>query len=204
MQTGAILLFTRYPVPGQVKSRLIPALGPQGAAALMHRLTVHTLRQVQNFAATQNISLVIYYAGGSTPLMQNLFGRHFCYRPQVKGDLGQRLLAALQDSLAAGLRPVVIIGSDCPGLSPAILTTAFARLQDHDLVLGPAVDGGYYLIGLNALHPELFQQISWGTDQVLTQTMQKAQKLGLLTALLPTLRDIDRPADLCWLSRLWG
>ncbi len=199
---GALLLFTRYPTPGRVKTRLIPALGPKAAAALMHRLTAHTLRQAQALASSHPIALVVFYAGGSLPQMQALFGPDLCYRPQVTGDLGTRLLAALTDSLAAGPQPVVIIGSDCPELSPRILSAAFALLLDHDLVLGPALDGGYYLIGLNALHPELFQGIPWGSEQVLAATLSRARQLGLKIHLLPTLRDIDRPEDLPFLASL--
>ncbi len=196
MQTGTLLIFTRYPTPGQVKTRLIPALGPAGAADLMRRLTAHTLQRAQAFAALQDISLVVYYDGGSTLQMQGLFGQHLCYRPQANGDLGTRLLAALTEALAAHCQPVVIIGSDCPDLSEAILFEAFARLQDHDLVLGPALDGGYYLIGLQDRHAALFQQIPWGTEMVLALTLQRADQLGLHTVLLPPLRDIDRPEDL--------
>lgn len=199
MQTGTLIVFCRYPTPGQVKTRLISALGPAGAADLMRRLTAHTLQQAQAFATVQNINLIIYYDGGSTPQLQDLFGQHLCYRPQANGDLGTRLLAALTDVLAARRQPVVIIGSDCPDLSKAILSEAFARLQDHDLVLGPALDGGYYLIGLKDRHPALFQQIPWGTAQVLALTLQRADQSGLHTALLPTLRDIDRPTDLPFL-----
>ena len=200
MTNGALLLFTRCPRPGEAKTRLIPALGPQGAADLMQRLTAHTLARVQAFAVAHGVCLTVYFAGGSRGEMQDRFGPRFCYRPQNAGDLGARMLAALKDSLAAGQRPVVIIGSDCPALSPAILEAAMARLQDHDLVLGPAVDGGYYLIGLKDYHPQLFMDIPWGTAQVLAQTLQAAQQSGLSTALLPILRDIDRPEDLPWLE----
>ena len=202
MTAGALLIFTKYPRPGRVKTRLIPALGPEGAAQLMARLTAHTLSRAQAFARRQNLSLTVYYDGGSAPQMQACFGPHLAYRPQGRGDLGQRLLAALAETLAAGPPPVVIIGSDCPDLSAPILAAAFQQLADHDLVLGPALDGGYYLLGLKALYPELFQQIAWGTDQVLAQTQAKALGLGLRTALLPVLRDIDRPADLPFLPPL--
>jgi len=202
MGTGTLLIFTRYPVPGRVKTRLIPALGPEGAAQLMARLTAHTLSRAQTFANRHRLSLVVYYDGGSISRMRDWFGPHLRYRPQISGDLGQRLRAALAETLAAGPQPVVIIGSDCPDLSAAILAAAFQQLADHDLILGPALDGGYYLIGLKALHPELFQHIAWGTDQVLAQTQAKAFGLGLRTALLPVLRDIDRPADLPFLPPL--
>ncbi len=196
MYRGTLLIFTKYPTPGRVKTRLIPALGPEAAAALMQRLTAHTLAQAAAFAAGQDIRLVVYYTGSTAADMQALFGPGLRYRPQAAGDLGARLVAALQETLSVGPHPVVIIGCDCPDLSPAILSAAFARLQDHDLVLGPAADGGYYLIGLTTVQPALFQDLAWGTDTVLAHTLAKAADAGLRTALLPTLRDLDRPEDL--------
>ncbi len=128
--------------------------------------------------------------------MQQLFGAEFCYQPQSEGDLGQRMLSAFVASLSQGRRRVVLIGSDCPEITAPILSSAFALLTDHDLVLGPARDGGYYLIGLTAPYPELFQDMPWGTAAVLTKTQTKAARLGLKTALLEPLTDIDRPEDL--------
>ena len=106
------------------------------------------------------------------------------------------MFSAFADSLGQGRRRVVLIGSDCPEITAPVLSSAFSLLTAHDLVLGPARDGGYYLIGLTAPYPELFQDMPWGTDAVLAQTQIRAARLGLRTALLEPLTDIDRPEDL--------
>ena len=105
-------------------------------------------------------------------------------------------VSAFADSLELGRRRVVLIGSDCPGISEKVLNTAFSHLHYYDLVLGPAIDGGYYLIGLTEPVPELFRDVPWGTSEVLAITLIRAARLGLRTILLEPLTDIDRPADL--------
>jgi uncharacterized protein len=191
-----LLVFTRYPEPGKVKTRLIPALGKVGAANLHQRLTAHTLRLARAGAAASRSDLIVRFDGGGESAMQQVFGEAYCYEPQGPGDLGPRLERAFTASFQQGRRRVVLIGSDCPGITAPLLHSAFARLIDHDLVLGPANDGGYYLIGLREPQPELFQDLPWGTAQVLTQTLEKAAGLGLRLALLESLTDIDRPEDL--------
>ncbi len=196
MNPDFLLVFTRYPEPGEVKTRLIPTLGAEGAASAHRSLTVHALQTARTFAVNNPAELIVYFDGPSIRGMQELFGYEFCYRPQAPGDLGQRMSAALADSLGRGRRRVVLIGSDCPGITEKVLSAAFSRLNDHDLVLGPATDGGYYLIGLTALYPELFHDLPWGTPRVLALTQTRAAGLCLRTALLKPLADIDRPEDL--------
>lgn len=190
-----LIVFTRYPVAGQAKTRLIPALGAAGAAALQRRMTQHTLALAQ----TCDRPLQIRFCGGSLAAMQSWLGADLDYQPQGDGDLGQRMCNALRDGFAQGGEPIVIIGTDCPLLDRQIIDSAFAALVAHDLVLGPAADGGYYLIGLRKLVPELFQSIAWSTATVLTQTLVIAQSLAISYALLPELSDIDRPEDLALL-----
>jgi rSAM/selenodomain-associated transferase 1 len=202
MHPGNLIIFTRYPVPGKAKTRLIPTLGAVGAARLMQRLTLQTLQMAKTFAADHGIQLLVYLTDGTPAAMARLYGPHFLYRLQSQGDLGQRLHLAFQDVWAAAPAPTVVIGCDCPDLTGAHLAAAFQHLTTHDLVLGPAHDGGYYLLGLKAPYPELFQDIAWGTAQVLAQTLAKAEALGLTTALLPTLRDLDRPEDLILASAI--
>ena len=120
----------------------------------------------------------------------------FARERQAAGDLGQRMRAAFAAAFAAGAGRVAIIGTDCPGLRPAHLTRAVALLLDHDVVLGPATDGGYYLLGLRVLRPELFAHKNWSTATVLAETLADFRRLGLRVALLPELRDVDTAADL--------
>lgn len=191
-----LVIFTRYPEPGKTKTRLIPVLGAEGAASLQRQMTEQTLAKAKALQCERQISIAVYFSDGSQPLMENWLGTSVVYRRQSDGDLGTRMAVAFQTELEAGAQGVVIIGTDCPDLNTEILTQAFEALKQHDLVLGPAADGGYYLIGLRRLLPELFVGVSWGTSQVRQQTVEIAQSLDLAIAFLPLLNDIDRPEDL--------
>ena len=197
MTTDQLIIFTRYPTVGQVKTRLITALGAVGAAELHRQMAVHTLAQVQELQKNHPLMVTIYFAGQQhRSKMVDWLGAEWQYQQQVEGDLGVRMVKAFSDTLQLGMRKVVIIGTDCPSLTAGIIQDSFKQLSDHDLVLGPAIDGGYYLIGLRSIIPELFIDIPWSTDVVLSKTMEIAQQQHLSTALLPTLADVDRPADL--------
>jgi rSAM/selenodomain-associated transferase 1 len=196
VQDKKLILFTRFPEPGETKTRLIPALGPDGAAALHRALTEHALEQARRFQRRHRAALDVYFAGGDERSMRAWLGQDLTYRPQAAGDLGDRMRAAFAAAFASRARTVVIMGADCPGLTADVLTEALLHLQRDDLVLGPSSDGGYYLIGLKALFPSLFSNIPWGTDQVLAATHRKAMMQGLHVALLAPLPDIDRPQDL--------
>lgn len=191
-----LIIFTRYPEPGKVKTRLISALGAEGATNLHRQMSEHTLSQVRQFCRTVPVSIQVYFSGGKQQDMRDWLGADLVYQPQGIGDLGSRMVQALSDAFLENLDFVVIIGTDCPGLNVDFLTKAFTLELDHDLVLGPALDGGYYLIGLRRFIPELFSGISWSTAEVLQQTVNIALKLGLSVVYLPSLGDVDRPEDL--------
>jgi hypothetical protein len=191
-----LILFTRYPVAGHTKTRLIPALGAEGAADLQRRMTELTLRTVEDPAVESQPELEIRYAGGSGEQMENWLGPDRIYCEQGAGDLGEKMSRAMTEAFQSGYRQVMIIGADCPGLSPGGLSTGFSRLADHDLVLGPAADGGYYLIGLARPCPELFSNRSWGSNILLSETITAAKKHALKFYLLEELTDVDHPEDL--------
>jgi rSAM/selenodomain-associated transferase 2/rSAM/selenodomain-associated transferase 1 len=142
------------------------------------------------------VSVEFYIDGEGQDRFRKWLGDDVLYRSQGKGTLGARMNRAFQDSFRAGMAKVIIIGTDCPGLSEGPVQEAFQALEENDLVLGPANDGGYYLIGLRRPAEELFKGIPWGTEQVLTHTRRVAQSLGLRTFLLDPLGDVDRPEDL--------
>lgn len=190
-----LIIFTRYPEPGLTKTRLIPTLGAKGAATLQQQMTEYTLSKVRELQH-RPLSLEVRFTGGSLTLMQDWLGTDIVYQPQGKGDLGERMARSLAVAFQAGMERVVIIGTDCPSLNTNLLTKAFHQLHSDDLVLGPALDGGYYLIGLRCFILELFTDINWGTAEVLHQTVAIAKKLDLSVAYLPQLADIDRPEDL--------
>ena len=191
-----LIIFTRYPEPGKTKTRLIPALGEVGAAKLQRQMTEYTLSLV----TISHLSTEVRFAGGNVQLMRDWLGSELIYQEQGEGELGVRMARSLSSAFQSGATQIVIIGTDCPSLNAEILTTAFHQLQQHDLVLGPAIDGGYYLIGLQRFIPELFVNIDWGTAQVLAQTVKIAQELNLSIFYLPELADIDRPEDLAILD----
>ncbi len=191
-----LIVFTRYPVPGKTKTRLIPALGEAGAANLHRQMTEHTLAQARQLPA-DGVAIEIHYADAKTDQeLADWLGADLIYRSQGDGDLGERMARSIETAVQAGRDRVIIIGTDCPGLTTDILQLAFSQLGDQDLVLGPAIDGGYYLIGLQRFISELFVGISWGTSAVRQQTIEIATKLGLSMGDLPLLADIDRPEDL--------
>jgi uncharacterized protein len=190
-----LIIFTRYPRPGQAKTRLIPALGPEGAARLQIAMTQHSLRQARGLETP----IAIYYTNGEERELRDWLVEDLRYQVQCAGDLGAKMLGAFWDILGEGIGAAVIIGTDCPGIDTQLLVQTFEALQTSDLVLGPALDGGYYLIGLRRVIPALFDNIAWSTDRVLNQTLVVANHLGLDVHLLPELPDIDRPEDLQYL-----
>jgi uncharacterized protein len=192
---GTLICFAREPVPGQVKTRLIPALGPEGAARLYRTLLGVALEAA---AAVPRVHRELWCAGAAPDggVCGELAGRYdLRLRHQPAGDLGQRMEAALAEALTHDER-AVLIGSDCPEYAPDYLASAFAALERADAVLGPAADGGYVLIGLRRLAPELFTDIPWSTELVLARTCAALRGLGWTWAELPTLRDLDEPKDL--------
>jgi hypothetical protein len=195
-----LTIFTRYPEPGQTKTRLIGALGEEGAAALQKELTEKTVQKIDQLVKTSPVEPVIYFEGGGLASMQNWLGPDRLYRPQGHGNLGEKLKKAFDDAFSAGAQRVVTIGCDCPCLSKEHIGRAFDALYLKDLVLGPATDGGYYLIGIQRPLDTLFEDIPWGTDKVFETTVSLAQQLGLSIEILEELHDVDRPADLEYIN----
>ena len=191
-----LILFARYPVPGQAKTRLIPALGPEGAARLHRRLTEHAVRLARAAGSSRRVGVTICCTGAPLRDFRRWLGADLAFASQSSGDLGARLRHAFSSAFRGGARRVVVFGADIPDLSPEILLQSFEDLGAHDVVLGPAADGGYYLIGVKRAAPELFSGISWGTALVREQTRAAIGRRGLSVAELPTLGDVDLPGDL--------
>ncbi|RJP75059.1 MAG: DUF2064 domain-containing protein [Candidatus Abyssobacteria bacterium SURF_17] len=191
-----LIVFARYPIPGETKTRLMPALGPHGAAELQQRMTEHAMARAREFMTASSIPVVVYYEGGTPRLMRQWLGRGVSYRRQASDDLGSRMARTFVEVFTSGASRAVMVGTDCPGLTPAHLGEAFDALERSDLVLGPASDGGYYLIGLKRMAGQLFGGVPWGTGAVLDRTLRIASDLGLSTKLVGTLDDVDRPEDL--------
>lgn len=199
-----LIIFARCPEPGKSKTRLIPALGPEGAACLGREMTRQTLCWAGELVGARSVSVEVRFAGGDEALMRHNFGERFGFFPQGAGDLGERMRGAFESAFLAGAARVVIVGTDCPDLTAQVVATAFDRLAENDLVLGPATDGGYYLIGLGRRAPELFARIPWGGAEVLEETLRVAEAANLSTVLLDPLPDVDRPEDLAVWERARG
>jgi uncharacterized protein len=186
-----LLIFARYPVAGAAKTRLIPALGAEGAAAAHRLLCEVTLATARNSIMAKCVA----YFGGDLAEFQNWLGTDISYEQQIDGDLGEKLTAAAASQFQQGVKKLLIVGSDCPYITPDHYAEATKALDTHDVVIGPALDGGYYLIGLRAVHPLLFANINWSTDKVFAQTCNAAANLGLKVHVLDILSDIDFPED---------
>ena len=177
-----VALFTRWPEAGKAKTRLIPALGPQGAADLHRRLTERTVATVRAAGLPLEIR-----STGADPAHFRAWLNVTDVVDQGDGDLGARL------ARTAERLPVLLLGADIPGLLPRHLTDAAAVLAEHSAVIGPAMDGGYWLLGLAAPRPAVFRDVAWGTDSVLATTLAR---LPAETPRLETLPDLDTPDDL--------
>lgn len=192
--TQKVLVFAKAPVAGQVKTRLIPALGAKGAAAIQRRLLHRTLQMT----SSSGIPTVLWCSPAKNhPAFDEYHQRYnVTWKNQYGSDLGERMSHALSETLCS-VDAAVLIGSDCPELHKNYLHKAFEKLdQGDDVVLGPAQDGGYILIGLKRPLPALFKNILWGSKQVLSDTRIKIRELKLSWSELPTLHDLDRPSDL--------
>jgi rSAM/selenodomain-associated transferase 1 len=200
MAERCLQVFARAPVAGEVKSRLIPALGADGAAALHARLLERTLATA---AALDGVRLELWCAPdqGHPAFAAAAERLPLTLHTQGQGGLGARMHAALADGLDRHDR-VVLVGCDCPARTADDLEAAFASLAGHDVVLGPVEDGGYTLVGARRVTPVLFDGVDWGGDRVLRQTRARLVALGWRWHELPVSWDVDRPGDLARLAEV--
>jgi rSAM/selenodomain-associated transferase 1 len=191
-----LIIFTRFPRPGKTKTRLSRVIGAEAAAHCQRQMTEVVVAQARALGQSRDIDLQIHYHDASQAEMAAWLGQDLSYYPQVEGDIGQRMAEAFASGFAGGAEQIILIGSDCPDISTKILATAFNALPQADLVLGPAMDGGYYLIGMHTLRPELFTDITWGSERVMNETLNIAASEKLIVKQVDPLHDIDRPEDL--------
>ncbi|MBN1260004.1 MAG: TIGR04282 family arsenosugar biosynthesis glycosyltransferase [Anaerolineae bacterium] len=185
-----LIVYAKRPLPGYAKTRLGATLGEEAAAGVYSRLLYAYLLDLVSTAlpathlvlSVANPADVAFFAGAFPEI-------EVC--PQVSGDLGMRMAASFAEAFWEGAEEVVLTGSDIPALESKLIMIAFERLATHDAVIGPAADGGYYLIGMRSPGADLFRNIAWSTDRVLSQTEALAQSLGLSLGRLPTLHDLD-------------
>ena len=186
-----LIIFSKNPEPGLVKTRLASSIGDEKALEVYEKLRHHTAFIAEK-AAVNRTACYSHFL----PAEDIFTTDHFNAQLQVGEDLGERMLNAIKRGFDEGFRHIVLIGTDCYELSTAILDSAFSALEHADAVVGPARDGGFYLIGLNKPIPELFLKREWSTKEVLSVTIKVLQRLSLSYELLPELSDIDTFDDL--------
>ena len=188
MNKEVLLVFHKNEVLGKVKTRLAAGVGDHRALEIYHYLLLKTYLAI----GASSVSVYTYFSdfvpeNPSYPVDKS--------KLQVGQDLGERMKNAFSTNFESGMEKVVLIGTDCPSMEGSHILQAFDALDQSDLVIGPARDGGYYLIGMKQRADFLFEGISWSTELVLTQTLALAAEHGLQTHLLPVLEDIDTLED---------
>ncbi len=192
-----LIIFTKNPEVGRVKTRLAHSIGEEKALEVYETLRSHTARVSEGVDAERTI-----YYSRFIPPSDLFFTERFTPRLQKGDDLGERMFHAIEEGFASGFRHIVLIGTDCYELRREVLNEAFSALEQYDAVIGPATDGGFYLIGLNKLFPDLFLDRQWSTPEVLKETATKLQQHSIEYKLLTELSDIDTFDDLKK-STLW-
>ncbi len=199
-----VILYTKYPLPGHCKTRLIPKLGLLGAARLQRQMSGEIAAILERIKNDRPIRIVIHFDGGTQWLMEQWLGDNYQYQPQIEGDLGTRMEGSISDQLGSFSR-IVLLGSDCPGINELIVCEALDALCKNYLVIDPTFESCYYLIGFRKtiqpgqLHT-IFQDMEWSTDLVFTNTIKKIKQLNLRYHTLPQLHDIDTPDDLRYIG----
>lgn len=185
----SLVIFANAPEKGRVKSRIAADLGPDVALTAYKTLAEHAVAAASQVDWCRKT--IAYAPNGTGDAMRNWFGDLFDYRAQGDGDLGRRMVDALERAFADGADRVILIGVDCPGVTDAIITEAFARLDSADVVMGPSFDGGYYLIGMKKPHKALFTDIPFGTGDTLQKTLASARRASIRVSLLEWKRDVN-------------
>ncbi len=190
MSENLIIVFAKPARSGEVKTRLAKDIGNDLALEFYKTMLFHTRSVLRKIVKELECDIEIHLTEN---INESIWDEFKC-KPQVEGDLGQKMYSAFHQAFKCGYKHVVLIGSDLPELSSSHLKQALLRLENSDLVLGPSKDGGYYLIAMNKNHPELFTDIQWSTETVLKNTLEKAANLK--SALLPVENDVDTIEDL--------
>ena len=191
-----LIIFAKEPVPGRVKTRLAAAVGPEEAARIYRKMGREVVDQLRNGPYR---TVVCFDPPGAEPAVREWLGAEKVeFTPQSPGGLGERVRAAVSKAFSRSER-VVVVGTDAPDVDRAVVAGAFRRLDEADIVVGPARDGGYYLLGVSSPSTRLFEAIPWSTEKVLEETLSRAEEAGLSVALLPVLSDVDTAED--WRER---
>ena len=195
--TTHIIVFAKDPQPGKVKTRLFDRYSPEEAAQLYRAFICDTLDKAGRVEA--NAHILCFAPSSSTTSMAEIAGPGWDLVPQANADLGERMATALRQSLESGANRVILTGTDIPSLPSAHLSQALDALGNHDVVLGPSTDGGYYLVGVSGDHPAIFHDIEWSTPHVFPQTIERIKAAELRLGLVPPWYDVDTPEEVDFL-----
>ncbi|NJK93383.1 MAG: glycosyltransferase [Blastochloris sp.] len=182
-----VVVMLKEPVPGRVKTRLAAAVGEEEACRIYRGLVERQLSVLPQDWERE----ICFAPDNAEAAMRAWLGSGWRYHAQSGGDLGERMWAAVERNRPDAERPVILLGGDCPYVDQDIMKQCRERLENHELVIGPSLDGGYYLLGLKKGIPELFRNMSWSTDVVLAETLRRAGQMGISAGLLPELEDVD-------------
>jgi len=198
-KAASIIIFTRYPIEGKVKTRLASTIGNHHAKEfykMISEIIINDTKLIRN-----SYKYVFYSDEAEKEMVKKWLGRSFLYSHQEGKELGERMTNAFRKVFSHGAKKAIIIGTDIPDLSSQIIKEAIRKLDKTDLVIGPSKDGGYYLLGMKKYLPALFKNIEYGTNSVFAETIAKAEKLNLTYSTLELLQDIDTEEDLInWLK----
>ncbi len=187
MPKPRILFILKAPIVGRVKTRLAEDIGEVRALAAYRAMVEYLFDNL----ATHWPFEIHYTPTEDEDLMHSWLGPDHPYFPQPDGDLGCRMASAAENAFGRGAEAVILLGGDCPYVTPDLIRMAAGQLEKHEAVIGPAVDGGYYLLGLNRPQPRLFEGIAWSTESVFSATLERIKEVGLTVNILPTLEDVD-------------
>ena len=199
---ACVIVFVKNPVPGQVKTRLVPYLSPEQAASLYQAFLVDWCNALSTISTAHRV--IAYTPPESLGALQTLIGKDPVYISQQGASLGERLIAAARWACDQGYARFLFVGSDSPTLPIRYVEHALNLLESRDVVIGPSVDGGYYLIGFSTVGaslsiPTIFEEIAWSTADVFQQTVTRIREAEVTLGLLPPWYDIDTPEDLAFL-----
>jgi uncharacterized protein len=186
-----LLIFAKNLIHGEVKTRLASTVGHDKAMTVYEQLIAHTIETTKHLP----VDKTVFYSK-RIELEDAWDNKIYEKNIQTGNDLGDKMKNAFATVFGNRNKKLVIIGTDCPDLNASVIMNAYVYLEDHDIVIGPASDGGYYLLGMKKLHPRLFEKIDWSTAKVLAQTLKICESSNLSTFLLPELSDIDDENDL--------
>ncbi|MCX6353306.1 MAG: TIGR04282 family arsenosugar biosynthesis glycosyltransferase [Candidatus Aureabacteria bacterium] len=192
-KSNVLIVFVKYPAPGMVKTRLSRSIGAGPASRIYRYLAESVISRIEGGCYR---AMLFYSPPGRGKEFRTWLGDEFEFRPQRGGDLGARLRRAFLTAFKCGAKRVVAIGTDSPSLTRRDIRAAFSMLNTRQCVIGPCLDGGYYLLGMNSLHEALFRGIDWGTEKVVVQTLAEARKIGIDCALMEQLFDVDTMEDI--------